>query len=182
MTILRFKVDSPDVPGGIVQVPVSGVYNFGYAGRDQESVRAHIREGQDRGVPAPRTVPALYPLGAQGATTETKISVFGDRTYGEVEYALVNSSCGWLVSVASDHSDALVETVSVSRAKRSCPDVLAGSAWLLVDVAGIFDQLELVSECAARLDDVAVQVQRDSCGVRNQGVLALAASRPAGAH
>lgn len=164
MINLSFRIDSPVSSGAIVRVPVSGVYNFGYAARDQESVRAHVREQQDRGVPAPTIVPALYPLGAERVTMESRISVFGDQTYGEVEYALINSSVGWLVTVGSDHTDAIVETASVSRAKRCCPNVLAEWAWRLVDVRERFDELELVSECFAGQDDVAVQVQRGLCG------------------
>lgn len=164
MTDLRLTIDSPAASELVVSVPISGVYNFGYAGRDQESVRAHVRELQKRGVPAPATVPALYQLDADRATTQTRISVFGDQTYGEVEFALINSSAGWLVTVASDHTDAVVETVSVSRAKRSCPDVVATRAWRLADLEDHFDELELVSECASAQDDVTIQVQRGFCG------------------
>lgn len=164
MNDLKFRVESRDSSLRVVSVPISGVYNFGYAGRDQASVRAHVRELQDRGVPAPAVVPALYPLGADGATTETVISVFGDQTFGEVEFALINSSAGWLVTVASDHTDALVETVSVSRAKRSCPDLVGDRAWRLADVADHFDQLELVSECASTGGGTTVEVQRGFCG------------------
>lgn len=164
MINLSFLVDAPESSGGPVAVPVSGVYNFGYAGRDQESVREHVRELQDRGVPAPKIVPALYPMGADGVTTGSTITVFGDQTYGEVEYALINSAMGWLVTVASDHTDAVIETASVSRAKRCCPDVLAGRAWRLADVADRFDELELVSEYVAGRNGGAVLVQRGLCG------------------
>jgi hypothetical protein len=164
VTDLKFRIESRDAFETVVSVPISGVYNFGYAGRNQESVRAHVRELQDRGVPAPAIVPALYPLGAGGATTKNRISVFGDQTFGEVEFALINSSVGWLVTVASDHTDALVETVSVSRAKRACPDVLGDRAWRLADVADHFDELELVSECASAGGGTTVEVQRGFCG------------------
>jgi len=164
VTDLKFRIESRDASQPVVSVPISGVYNFGYAGRNQESVRAHVRELQDRGVPAPAIVPALYPLGAGGATTENLISVFGDQTFGEVEFALINSSAGWLVTVASDHTDALVETVSVSRAKRTCPDVVGDRAWRLADVADHFDELELVSECASAGGGTTVEVQRGFCG------------------
>jgi hypothetical protein len=164
VTDLRFTIDSAHAPDLVVSVPITGVYNFGFAGRDQASVRAHVTELKDRGVPAPAIVPALYPLGADGATVKTRLSVFGDRTFGEVEFAMVNSSAGWLVTVASDHTDALVETVSVSRAKRSCPDVVADRAWLLADVADSFDEMELFAECASAGSGTTVEVQRGYCG------------------
>ena len=164
MTDLTFTIDSKEAPDRFVSVTITGVYNFGFAGRDQASVQAHVSELKARGVPAPAIVPALYPLGAGGATTETRISVFGDQTFGEVEFALINSSAGWLVTVASDHTDALVETVSVSRAKRSCPDVLADRAWLLADVVDHFDELELVAECASTGTLTTAEVQRGYCG------------------
>jgi hypothetical protein len=164
VTDLRFTIDSKHAPERVVWVTITGVYNFGFAGRDQASVQAHVRELKERGVPAPAIVPALYPLGAGGATTETRISVFGDQTFGEVEFALISSSAGWLVTVASDHTDALVETVSVSRAKRACPDVVADRAWLLADVADHFDEMELVAECSSAGAATTAEVQRGSCG------------------
>lgn len=112
----------------------------------------------------PQSSPLFTLWAPRGVTTESMISVFGDQTYGEVEYALINSSIGWLVTIGSDHSDAVVETASVSRAKRCCPDVLADWAWRLADVTDAFDELELVSERVAAQDDVAVQVQRGLCG------------------
>jgi hypothetical protein len=164
VTDLTFTIDSTNAPERVLAVTITGVYNFGFAGRDQASVHAHVSELKDRGVPAPAIVPALYPLGADGATTQARISVFGDQTFGEVEFALINSSAGWLVTVASDHTDALVETVSVSRAKRSCPDVVADRAWLLADVADHFDDLELVAECASTGTGATTEVQRGHCG------------------
>ena len=164
MTDLTFRVGSLKESEVVVPVHITGVYNFGYAGRDQESVRAHVLELKGRGVPAPAVVPTLYPLGADGATTENRISAFGDQTFGEVEFALISSSAGWLITVASDHTDALVETVSVSRAKRVCPDVVAERAWRLADVADHFDELELVSECAAAGGGTTIEVQRGFCG------------------
>jgi hypothetical protein len=161
---LTFRIDSANAPERVVSVRISGVYNFGFAGRDQASVRAHVSELKERGVPAPAIVPALYPLGADGATTQSRIPVFGDQTFGEVEFALINSSAGWLVTVASDHTDALVETVSVSRAKRACPDVVADRAWPLADVTDHFDELELVAECASAGDATTMEVQRGVCG------------------
>ena len=64
MTDLRFTIDSAHGSDLVVSVPITGVYNFGFAGRDQASVLAHVSELKDRGVPAPAIVPALYPLGA----------------------------------------------------------------------------------------------------------------------
>ena len=51
------------LPDGTVEnVAVTTLLNAGYAGRNQEEVASHIAELAELGVPAPTTIPALYPI------------------------------------------------------------------------------------------------------------------------
>lgn len=150
MSALRFDVAS----GGrseAVEVPVAAVLNFGYAGRDQAAVRAHVAELAQRGVAAPATVPTLYGVPRDRVTTAGAIEVVGHDTYAEVEYALVLAPDGrWLLTAASDHTDAVVEEADMARGKGMAPDVLAPAAWWLDELNGRLDALVLSCE---RLDD-----------------------------
>jgi hypothetical protein len=142
MTTLRFIAGSEPV-----DVEVRSVLNFGYAARDQDGLRAHVEELAERGVAGPATIPALYSLVPDRVTTDSAIRVVGHETYAEVEYALVLAAPGrWLVTVASDHTDAIVEEADMPRGKGMVPDVLAPDAWWLEDVAERFDQLVLSCE------------------------------------
>jgi hypothetical protein len=156
-TVLRFSVASSSGTGE-VSVPVRAVLNFGYAARDQAALREHLAELAARGVPGPGTVPSLYGVLPDRITTGDAIHVVGRRTYAEVEYALVLAPGDrWLLTVASDHTDALVEEADVARGKGIAPDVLAPAAWWLDELAGGTDALRLTCE---QLDDgTALTVQ-----------------------
>lgn len=127
-----------------IQLQVTSLFNFGYAGRDSAVTLGHIQELVQLGLPAPTTVPAVFPIPPSGVTTGTEIVVAGAETYGEIEYALfLTEEFGWLVSVASDHSDFVVEKISTSRSKAICPDVVSPDCWLLSDIEDHWDLLEL---------------------------------------
>jgi len=131
---------------GSSHLDVTHLFNFGYAGRDQSAVTSHVEELRELGLPAPHVVPAIFPLPATGVTTSEDVAVSGTHTYGEVEYALLLSPDeGWLVAVASDHSDFEVEKTSVSRSKAICPDVVSSDCWRLADVERQWDSLRLTS-------------------------------------
>jgi hypothetical protein len=74
---------------GIVAVTVTGLLNGGYAGRSQDDVAKHVAELAALGVPAPKTIPALYPVAPYLAGQLIEVPVQHDRTSGEAEWALV---------------------------------------------------------------------------------------------
>ena len=150
-TFISLSALSTSGPPEAVSVDVTAAFNFGYAARDTAGIEAHIAECAARGIPTPSTVPALYPLTLDRVTTAGTITVAGETTYAEAEYALVLAPNGrWLITVASDHSDALVEGASVARAKNAAPDVLASEAWWLDEIEGETDALRLTLERADR--------------------------------
>lgn len=155
---LAFFVHPLSGPPEQISVEVGPAFNFGYAARDTAGVDAHIAECAARGLPTPSTVPALYPLMPDRVTTEATIGVAGETTYAEAEFALVLApNDRWLLTVASDHSDALVEQASVARAKNAAPDVLANEAWWLDEVEGEADAFRLTLERLDRDDGLPVQ-------------------------
>jgi hypothetical protein len=117
--------------------------NFGYAGRDQAAVAAHVAELSHLGLPAPGVTPCIFQLPPERATTASTLVAVGAATYGEAEFALVRAGGQWYVCAASDHSDLEVERVSTARSKAMYQDVLSQRCWRLVDVAPHWDQIEL---------------------------------------
>jgi hypothetical protein len=158
---LNFEVNRRDGVSEHVSLYVGQVFNFGYAARDQASVRAHLDECAARGLPVPGTVPSIYPVVPTQATTETEVVVSGQDTYAEVEYALALGPDGrWLITVASDHTDAAVERESVPRGKNMTPNVVASQAWWLDEVEMDLDAMILSCE----LLDSGEVVQQDVLG------------------
>lgn len=115
----------------------------GYAGRDQEAVRRHIEELAELGVPAPDRVPVIYPVTLSTLVTGHECVVQTTGTSGEVEFALLLTPEGWLVTVGSDHTDRELEKVDVLRSKQVAPKLLSPLLWRWEDVADHWDSLVL---------------------------------------
>lgn len=142
MTV-HVTVDSASGHTTEIEVDVVRAYNFGYAARDQAGVQRHIAELRELGMPAPSRLPAIFPVPAERVRTATELTVSGEDTYGEVEFALLNTGQGWLVTIASDHTDLEIEKVNMPKAKASCPDVIGTTAWRLDEVAEHWDDCTL---------------------------------------
>lgn len=134
--------------GARVHVPVRVVLNAGYAGRAQDIVAAHIAELAALGVSAPSSTPVVYPLAPYLALQTTEIGAAHGHTSGEAEWALIvagHTERDILITTASDHTDRDLEVHGVGWSKNAGSDVLAGSAWRLVDIADHFDRIRLTA-------------------------------------
>lgn len=119
----------------------------GYAGRNQEGVKAHVEELVKLGVSAPYAIPAMYWIEPEKVFSIRNITVIGDKTSGEIEFFMARDEAGDLyITVASDHTDRGLETVSVSKAKQICSKILAPIFWKVADIREHWDSLELISE------------------------------------
>lgn len=119
---------------------------IGYAGRDQKSVEAHVAELRELGVPAPTEVPTMYWIDPTRVFSNNELFVIGDGSSGEVEIFVAYDTCGKAyITVASDHTDRKLETVSVSKAKQCCSKIIGNIFWSLDDVRDHWDDLILRS-------------------------------------
>lgn len=129
-----------------ITVEVKNVVNAGYAGRDQASVRAHIEELAELGVPAPSTTPTLYPVANYTATTNSHIQVVNDQTSGEMEYVIIFHEGKRYLTIGSDHSDRELEADNVPKAKQICPDFMAAEVWDYDEVKNHFGDIKVRCE------------------------------------
>jgi hypothetical protein len=141
MTVLELDV----VGEASRTIEVGWLFNAGYAGRDSAAVRRHVAELADLGVPAPDTVPTLYPLSSLLARQDDRVQVPHGRTSGEAEWALVvgGSPDDLLVAAACDHTDRELERHGVAWSKQSAPDIVGNRAWRWDRVADGFDDFSL---------------------------------------
>ena len=140
----------------------------GYAGRDQAAVRAHIEELRAIGVPVPSMIPSMYWVAPDLVSCTKEISAVGDRTSGEIEVFLARDEVGNLcVTVASDHTDRQLETVSVAKAKQICSKVIGPCFWNVSEIRDHWDALELT--CSVR--PVAQQGKKQAWIPYQQGAL-----------
>lgn len=115
----------------------------GYTGRDQDEVAAHVEELRQHGIPAPDSVPTLFPCAPALLTFGGDIDVLGADTSGEAEYVLYIDQNEILVGTGSDHTDREFEAVDINRSKQLCAKIASREVWRLTDVVPHWDELRL---------------------------------------
>lgn len=119
---------------------------IGYAGRDQKSVIAHVEELKAIGVPAPSTVPSMYWIDPTRISSDEELFVIGDGCSGEVEFfAAFDARGDMYFTIASDHTDRKLETISVSKAKQGCSKIIGNLFWSFDEVKDHWDDIKLHS-------------------------------------
>ncbi len=136
----------------------SRMINAGYVGRDQQIVRKYVAELEAKGIPAPKSTPALFPVNTRALVIETDIEVYGRQTAGEVEYVLLIQDAHTIyVGMGSDHTDRLLEETDIPRSKQICPNVMCATVWHLDDVAPHWDELTFDSQVVKDGETIANQ-------------------------
>ncbi len=120
----------------------------GYTGRDQESVRRHIEELAQQGVPGPKRVPELYTVNPMSLQVGGTIWANDGTSSGEVEYVLLIGKDDLFVTVGSDHTDRALEALTVEKSKQIYPKVLGREVWRVSQLMKEWDELILRSYVA----------------------------------
>ena len=142
---LRLEVIRRDGSSSPLSFTVQSVWNGGLAFRSLGVSEEHIAELRQQGIEAEVERPMVFPLTPNVVTSSEEIDVLGRETSGEVEYVLFILDDRIYVTVGSDHSDRLLERVSVQMSKQVCPDVVARQVWPYEDVRDHWDRLVLRS-------------------------------------
>jgi hypothetical protein len=121
----------------------------GYSARSAEERERHIEELRQIGIEPPARVPAFWPVSRWLLTTAGEIEVQGEKTSGEVEYALIAHQGTTFVAVASDQTDRHFEQYSIPRSKQLCPKVLSEEIVPLADVIDRWDGIVISSQVSA---------------------------------
>ncbi len=117
-----------------------------WSGRKKEDVMKHIEEGEKIGIPAPKRIPALYPVSTYLLDTYNEIEVQTQYTSGEVEYVLFVDEDIRYITVGSDHTDRDLEKIDIRKSKQMYPKIIAPIAWKYEDVKDHWDDLILISK------------------------------------
>jgi hypothetical protein len=117
----------------------------GYTGRDQDEVRAHVRELAVQGIPAPAEIPTIFRTTLDRLTVADEIEVVGGRTAGEAEVVLLVKGEEIWVAIGSDHTDRELETIDIPASKQVCPKPVSREVWNYAEVRERWDHLILRS-------------------------------------
>ncbi|MCH1995654.1 DUF2848 domain-containing protein, partial [Achromobacter xylosoxidans] len=139
--VFQIEADSPRQ----VEVDFNTLIVAGWAGRDIAAIEHHIEELAAIGVPRPTSVPLYYRIADNQLTQAERVQAVGGDSSGEVETFVFAAGGEMFVSIASDHTDRKLETVSVAMSKQVCVKPVATTAWRLADVADYWDELVIRS-------------------------------------
>lgn len=139
--VFQIEADSPRQ----IEVDFNTLIVAGWAGRDIAAIEHHIEELAAIGVPRPTSVPLYYRIAANQLTQAERVQAVGGDSSGEVETFVFSADGEMYVSIASDHTDRKLETVSVAMSKQVCVKPVATRAWRLADVADYWDELVIRS-------------------------------------
>jgi hypothetical protein len=139
------------------KVMIHSLLCIGYAGRDEKKVMEHIEELEKIGVPRPKKVPEVYHLGTYLLATNEEINVVGDKSSGEVEFAILFHKGKTYIGIASDHTDRDLETVSIIKSKQVCQKPIATELWDYEDIKDHWNELILRSWIEINGDKVPYQ-------------------------
>lgn len=139
---VRFTFD--DRP---LDVPLARVVALGYTGRDRAVVQEHVDELAELGVAPPPRIPMAYPVMPTLVTPSPDVAVLGYDATPEIEVALLRHDGTTFLTVASDHTDRVIERTSVARSKNACPKIVGPQLWRVDDLRDGWDDVELTSRC-----------------------------------
>ncbi|WP_341302167.1 DUF2848 family protein [Lysinibacillus sp. FSL H8-0500] len=133
------------VSGEHISVSPKRLLIAGYTGKDQASVKKHIDELREIGVPAPPQVPMIYDISTNLLTTSQSISVVQESSSGEAEVIIMSVDGKWYVGLGSDHTDRELEKVSIQKSKQVCSKPISAQFWPLDDIESRWDNIEMRS-------------------------------------
>ena len=132
--------------GEPIDVQPRAVILGGFSARSADVRERHIAELREIGIEPPARVPAFWHMSTSTLTTGNEIEVQGERTSGEVEYALIGHAGETYVAVASDQTDREFERHSIPRSKQLCPKILSADVLPLAELRAAWDGIAIASE------------------------------------
>ena len=128
-----------------VGIEIGSLVIAGWAGRDAAAIDHHIAELAALGIPRPSTTPLYYRVAAQTLTQDSRLTVLGPDSSGEVEPVIVAMADGLWVGIGSDHTDRKAEASGIALSKQLCGKPVGPRLWSYADVEGHWDDLVLRS-------------------------------------
>lgn len=142
--LLRFERLANDRTDRIA-VEIGPLVIAGWAGRDAAAIEHHIEELAALGIPRPSTTPLYYRVAAHTLTQDSRLTVLGPDSSGEVEPVIVAMADGLWVGIGSDHTDRKAEASGIALSKQLCGKPVGPQLWSYADVEGHWDELVLRS-------------------------------------
>ena len=146
---VQLTVRSASGSAASIEVEPVSVILGGYSARSAADRQRHIDELRQIGIEPPERVPAFWPVAANLVSTGAEIQVQGERTSGEVEYALIAQEGHTYVAVASDQTDRAFEVHSIPRSKQLCAKVISSDVVALEELRVAWDRIVISSEVSA---------------------------------
>ncbi|MEH7252553.1 DUF2848 family protein [Neobacillus niacini] len=133
------------VNGKVVKWEPKNLLIAGYTSKDQNSLREHIEELEKIGVAPPPAVPMIYQLSPELLCTDEEISAVRNDSSGEAEVVILEIDGEWHIGLGSDHTDRVLEAVSIQKSKQVCGKPVSKELWPLRSIEDHWDEIEMKS-------------------------------------
>lgn len=117
----------------------------GYTSKDQEALIAHIDELKELGIPAPPRVPMMYDLSPELLQAVDEVTQVNNHGSGEAEVVVLDIDGRWYIGLGSDHTDRVLEAVSIQKSKQVCAKPISRELWALDEIVDHWDAIEMRS-------------------------------------
>ena len=144
MSRFIFSLIEKDGTAGKMEIDIKANVMIGFAGRDIEKTKEHIKELAVIGVKEPKTIPEIYctPL---TVTQEDSIDCCGNGSSGELEFGIIQHDGEFYICAASDHTDRSMEGYNTIKSKAVCGKPIGFEMWRYNDVKDHWDDLKMTS-------------------------------------
>lgn len=144
MSEFIFSVIGKDGTADKMVVDIKANVIIGFAGRDIEKTKEHIKELAVIGVKEPKTIPEIYrtPL---TVTQSRNIDCCGNGSSGELEFGILQHKGELYVCAASDHTDRAMEGYNTIKSKAVCGKPIGFDMWRYEDIKDHWDDLRMIS-------------------------------------
>ncbi|MEZ5924011.1 MAG: DUF2848 family protein [Hyphomicrobiaceae bacterium] len=137
--------------GGSVQIEPDDLLFAGFASRDPADAEHHRQELKEKGVVVPDTIPVCYRGLPSTLSQADVIETQGRPLMGEVEFVVVESPSGLLVSTGVDLFDEVLEQTDIEGSKNQSATPIGKAALRLAEVRNDWDSFKLWMRLDGRL-------------------------------
>lgn len=139
---MQFKIEES---GKIFDFHARKLFNAGYTGREQESVKKHVKELKQMGISAPETIPCFFPKPAGRMMNNGFVDALDADCKSESEFVILVGEDDFYISIGCDVFDSRVESFQADKSKMLYPNYIAEKVWKYSDIKNHWDKIKMRS-------------------------------------
>jgi hypothetical protein len=124
---------------------VDKVLLIGLAARDTEATKELLAKKKRDGIVTANNVPCIYYVGTSTLTQEDEITVTGNTSSGETEFAIFKRGEKIYIGMGSDHTDRELNLTKIIKSKQVCEKPISKEVWDYDELKDHWDSIKIKS-------------------------------------